>query len=217
MISACFFDLDGTLLNTLPTIAHYANSALAKYGIAPIPQERYRYLVGNGAKLLVERMLRERNAYSPELYTKVYNYYNESYNAAPLVYTEPYPGIPELLAALKERGIRLGIISNKPDAAVTELAAEFFPSVFDWVQGQREGLPLKPDPMTLVSALDRLGVAPRDAMYVGDLPVDAETGRRAGTGTVGVLWGFSTESEIRDAGADAVAAVPSDVLAAAGI
>ena len=109
MIKAYLFDLDGTLLNTLTTISHYGNMALNKFGLPSIEIEKYKTMVGNGAKILVERMLREVGAFTEEMFQNVFEYYNEQYNANVKLYTEPYDGICELLNELKKNNISVRI------------------------------------------------------------------------------------------------------------
>ena len=124
----------------------------------------------------------------------------------PADHAVPYPGIPELLESLKGRGIRLGIVSNKDDGIVQAIVSKFFPSVFDFVSGQIAGTPLKPDPMLLLSALEKVGAAVDESVYVGDSEVDAETGKRAGVRTLVVSYGFRSPEELADAGIKADAA-----------
>ncbi len=212
MIKSCLFDLDGTLLNTLTTIAYYGNKALEKFEIEPIETDKYRYFVGNGAKLLVERMLHERNAYSPEAFNKVYKYYNECYNADVKRYTEPYDGILEMLAELKKRNIAVGIISNKPDFATKGAVADFIPEeLVDAVQGQVEGVPIKPAPDGAMSVLSSMNMSPENAMYIGDTWIDMQTGKNLGSYTVGVLWGFREYDELKENGADLIISHPKEI------
>ena len=205
MIKACLFDLDGTLLNTLTTISHFGNYALSQHGIAPIDCEDYKMLVGNGAKKLVERMLKKQGAYTEDMYASVYKCYMESYDANPTHLTEPYDGIIDMLTALKERGIKVGVISNKPDYAAKSVCAKKIAShLTDAVQGQIEGVPIKPDISGPMQVLDRLGVSPSETMYIGDSGVDMQTGKNLGSFTVGVAWGFRSVEELKENGADAV-------------
>lgn len=213
MIKACVFDLDGTLLNTLTTIAYYGNTALEKFGIAPIETERYKYLVGNGAKLLVERMLREREAYTAEMYEKVYKYYNDCYNADVKRYTEPYDGIIDMLTELKKRNICVGVISNKPDFAACGAVADFIPSeLVDVVHGQIEGIKIKPAPDGAQNVLNELGVSAEQTVYVGDTWIDMQTGKNLGSFTVGVLWGFRDYDELKKSGADLIVKNPQEIV-----
>lgn len=206
MKKACIFDLDGTLTNTLPTIAYYANGALRANGLLPFEENEYRYFVGNGAKVLVRRMLAERGVTDEQTFLRVYRDYNAAYDAAPLYLTEIYPGVKELLVSLVSRGVRLAVLSNKPDYAAKEVVRHFFGEIFDVAHGAREGVPLKPAPNALWTLLEELGgISLNDALYVGDSSVDMETGKAAGVSTVGVSWGFRDREELLAHGADAIA------------
>ena len=213
MIKACLFDLDGTLLNTLTTIAYYANYALRENGIETAHTEEYKLFVGNGAKKLVERMLKSKNAYSEEMFNKVYKCYMESYDANPTYLTEPYDGIGDMLVALKKRGIMVGVISNKPDYAAKSVCRQKFPSeLIDAVQGQIEGLPIKPDVSGPMQVLERLGAMPDETIYIGDSGVDMQTGRNLKSFTVGVSWGFRSVEELMENGADRIVSAPHEII-----
>ncbi len=214
MIKACLFDLDGTLLDTISTISYYGNLALEKFGIESIETDEYKYFVGNGAKLLVERMLNFRNAYTEEMFDKVFEYYNEQYNADVKRYTAPYDGIEDLISELKSQGILTAVISNKPDYAACEAVKMFFKDgSFDIVHGQREGIKIKPDPEGAVDILETLDVKPEETVYVGDTWIDMQTGKSLGAHTVGVLWGFRKYDELNTHGADIIISEPKEILA----
>ncbi len=205
MKKAVVFDLDGTLADTLTTIAYFANRALEACGFSAIPKEKYRYMVGNGAKILVQRMLHQNGDDSPESFDKVYPLYNQSYDDNFLYLTAPYPGIPEALDALKRAGVKLAVLSNKPHATTVKIVESLFGTdTFDIVWGQREGVPLKPDPTALLRLLEELKVTPAETVYVGDTAADMKTGKNAGAWTVGVLWGFRDEKELRENHADVI-------------
>lgn len=213
MIKACLFDLDGTLLDTLTTISYYANCALSKFGIEPIDKDEYKYLVGNGAKILVERMLKVREAYSEENFEKVYNFYMESYDSNPTYLTEPYVGIEKMLLCLKNLGMKTGVISNKPDyAAKSVCKSKLSGGLVDFVQGQKEGVPIKPDPAGPMEVLSVLDILPEETMYVGDSGVDMQTGKNLGSYTVGVSWGFRSVEELTKNGADEIVYSPLDII-----
>lgn len=213
MIKACLFDLDGTLLDTLSTISYYGNLALNKYGIESVENDEYKYFVGNGAKLLVERMLKFRNAYTDEMFDKVFEYYNEQYNADVKRYTAPYDGVTQLIKELRSQGIYTAVISNKPDYAACEAVNTFFgENMFDVVHGQREGIKIKPDPEGAIDILNTLKVKPEETVYVGDTWIDMQTGKSLGAYTIGVLWGFRDFDELKNHGADRIISSPKEIL-----
>ena len=214
MYKAVLFDLDGTLTDTLVDIADAMNRALRLHGLPEWPEEAYRYLVGNGAKVLSERCVRERQELSAAV-RQTYQAYYETHN---LVQTKPYEGVPEMLQALVDRGIRLAVFSNKPDADTKAVVRHFFPEIpFAAVRGQVEGVPVKPDPTGALAVADEMGLAPGDFLYLGDTAVDMECALAAGMHPVGALWGFRTEEELRQSGAEHLARQPGDLLAITGM
>ncbi|MBE6589825.1 MAG: HAD family hydrolase [Ruminococcaceae bacterium] len=213
MIKLCIFDLDGTVLDTIGTIAYYANNALEKNGVAPIEVEEYKYLVGTGIANLVRKMLEFRNCYSEELYGRVYHDYDTAYNADVAYKTTVFDGLREVLDRIKSQGIRMAIVSNKPDfAAQTVITRLYGDGYFDFVTGQKPGAPLKPDPTVVLSVMKDMNVCPEDCIYVGDTSTDMKTGKNARLFTVGVLWGFRGREELLENGADRLAEKPQDLL-----
>ena len=210
---AAVFDLDGTLLDTIDDLAYAVNTALTENGFPTHPREAYFYFVGNGARTLVQRALPQD--VEKTVFETVYARYSELYEAHWNIFTKPYDGILELLAALRADGIPLGVVSNKVHDRTLEVIDTFFPNTFDAVFGNRPGVPLKPDPAGVFDALAALGSDPAHAFYLGDTGVDIETGKRAGIYSAGALWGFRTAEELTAAGADILCAAPSDALAAA--
>lgn len=212
MKKLCIFDLDGTVVNSLTTIAYYANLALGKVGLDPIAEEKYRYYVGDGKKKLLHRILAHYDMDTDELFSKVEKIYDEHYEADTMYLTEAYDGIKELLCALKEKGIKIAICSNKPDNVVCDIAKILFGDMFDAVVGQREGLATKPSPDSAIAIMEELGVKSEDALFIGDTNVDINTAKNAHIKSVGVLWGFRDEAELKEAGADVIVSHPSQIL-----
>lgn len=207
------FDLDGTLTNTLQTIAYFGNYALTAHGFAPIEPERYKTLVGDGMDILIHRMLQEYNADTDELFHRVRKTYDDAYSADFLHDTTVYGGIVQALGALKKRGDRLAVLSNKPHHVVVPIVNALFDNnLFDLVYGQRNDTPKKPAPDGALSICQKLSVRLQDAVFVGDTNVDIMTGKNAGMTTVGVLWGFRSKQELTDAGADYVIDAPAQLL-----
>lgn len=203
MISCCIFDLDGTLLNTLPTIKYYLNQTLMAEGLREVSDDECRRYVGDGARVLLERALRDRGITEPEMVEALLQRYMKAYDSAPLYLTEPYEGIFELLDRLAADGIRLGVVSNKPHNATVAVVRSFFGDRFDAVRGAIEGVPLKPDPTAPLELLGELGGIPEQAAFVGDTAVDILTAKGMGASLgVGVLWGFRDKAELDDAGAN---------------
>ncbi len=207
------FDLDGTLLSTLPTITHYVNKTLQNHNIPPISEEECKGFIGDGARKLIQRSLASRGDFSPELESVIYNEYLADYDKDPYYMTEPYEGIPELISALRHAGVICAVISNKQDSSTKAAIAHFFGDAFAEVRGGIDGVPLKPDPASALSILSSLGVRPDEVMYIGDTAVDMRTGKSMNAAlTVGVLWGFRDRAELEAGGADIIVGTPSEIL-----
>ncbi len=214
MKKLCIFDLDGTVLDTVGSIAHFGNLALAKNGFAPIDPDEYRYLAGDGAKTLVRRMLAHHGVDDEETVAHVFRDYNEAYNASPTHLTTIFQGLRETLDRIRARGVRLAIVSNKPDFAANAVTEALWgKGYFSPIVGQREGIALKPDPTAVLEVVKSAGVAPEDCIYVGDTSTDMYTGKNAGILTVGVLWGFRARAELLATGADVVISHPAELEA----
>lgn len=201
------FDLDGTLANTLESIAYFGNAALAAFGIPPIETEAYKMMVGNGADKLIERMVKKsgiesRTAVDLRALRKQYDLLYES---EPMKLVTPYPGLPELLQTLRANGVRVGVVSNKPDNMTKFIVRELYGGLVEAAHGQRAGVPKKPDPTAVLETAAELGLTPQEILYVGDSGVDMETGSNAGMDTCGVLWGFRERDELLAHGAKLLA------------
>lgn len=211
MTKLCIFDLDGTLMDTIPAISHFGNSALTKFGFPEIAPDRYKLLVGNGRDLLIHRMLKEFDADTDENYENVGKAYDTAYEADPLYKTAPYDGVLDLLDNLKEKGMKLAVLSNKPDNVTQDVVRLFFGDRFDVIAGQKKGVKVKPDPEGVFIILDELGVTADECFFIGDTYVDISTGKNAGIESIGVLWGFRDEAELKGAGADHIVAHPAEI------
>lgn len=208
-IRAALFDLDGTLTNTLQDIADAMNRALTAHQLPTWQVEDYKYLVGNGAKILAQRAVRDRQ----ELAEPVRQTYQAWYETHNQVTARPYDGIPAMLAELHRRGLQLTVLSNKPHADTVHVVAHYFPEIpFAIVRGQQEGVPIKPDPAGALAIAKALDIPPEEFVYLGDTSVDMECARRAGMHPVGVLWGFRKEDELRQSGAEAVITQPAELF-----
>ena len=176
------FDLDGTLLNSIADLATATNYALRTAGF---PTTR-----------LLERALPEAER-TPENVELLRTHFKEYYGTHLADNTVPYPGIPELLAQLRARGVNVAVASNKYQAAVDRLIRDFFPTV-EWaaIEGQKEGVPVKPDPSIVFEILGKCPTPKDDVIYIGDSGVDMETAYRAGVTSIGVTWGFRPRTEL---------------------
>ena len=210
-IQAVLFYLDGTLVDTLGDLADATNEALRRRGFPAYPEEQYRQMVGNGARRLIERALGERC--TPELTGQLLADFVRIYDEGCLRRTAPYPGIPEAVTALKERGLRLAVVTNKPEEQAGKIVRHFFgPHVFTCVVGGRPGRAAKPDPAAALEVLAALGVPPAAALFVGDSDVDMQTAHNAGMRSAGAVWGFRGEEELRRAGAGILLRKPVEIV-----
>lgn len=213
MKKAVIFDLDGTLSDSLLSIAYSANLALSAFGFAPFEAGRYKYFAGDGAAELVRRCLRNDGDEGLSHFDEVYGKYCEVFEEYCMYQVKPYEGIPELLNGLKARGIYTAVLSNKPhERTLTVIHDLFGDRLFDVVQGQRDGLPKKPAPDGALKICKKLSVLPEECIYCGDTNTDMKTGKSAGMFTVGVLWGFREKEELARNHADAIIEKPQEII-----
>jgi len=209
---AIIFDLDGTLLDTLDDLANAMNRVLLERRFPTHGIDKYRSFIGDGVDNLIKRALPEKNCNEDTVHTCIEAFledYHKNWNRD----TRPYKGIPELLDALKERGLKTAILSNKPHDTTTVCVTELLPRWrFDVVLGHRDGTPHKPDPSGALEISMRLTIPPEEFLYVGDSGVDMETAIAAGMFPVGVLWGFRSAEELEERGAQALISHPLEVL-----
>ena len=211
MTKICIFDLDGTILDTLPAIAYFGNSALTKCGFSAVDEANYRYFAGDGRIILIHRMLKFLDADTPENYEKVSKIYDFEYEKEPNFNTKPFDGIPELLKKLKAMGIKLAVLSNKPDNVAQDVVKIFFGDTFDFVQGAVNNVRSKPEPDAALKICANLGISPENALFIGDTNVDMQTGKNAKIPACGVLWGFRDKQELLACGADFIAENPAEI------
>lgn len=215
MYKACIFDLDGTLANTLHSIAGFSNQALRECGYPQIEVDRYRHIVGNGVTVQLQRMMDIvcPNGWQEEDLQKVYRLYDRYYSANPLKDVRNYPGMPQLLQDLHQHGLKTAVFSNKPDSWAQPIIAKLFPAgTFDAVRGKCDGVPCKPAPDGALLLAKTLSVAPNECLYIGDTNTDMQTGEAAGMDTAGALWGFRERKELEAAHARTIVSAPAKIL-----
>lgn len=211
MLKAVFFDLDGTLVNSIFDLGDCVNSVLARFGFPGHSYDEYKYFVGDGIPKLIERALPSAHHTAEEIET-CFGLFMSGYREHCLDKTRPYDGIEDVLARLKSLGIKTGVVSNKVQE-MTELVTEkLFGPVFDCVYGKREGLPAKPDPAVLLAAAKELSVSLAECALVGDSGTDMLTAVGAGALPLGALWGFRTAKELQQCGAKILLKTPAEII-----
>ena len=210
MFQTVIFDLDGTILNTLEDLAAAGNWICRKRGWQEHTVEEYRQLVGTGMRNLL-CLLDPMGDADPAL-DEALAEYMEYYGQHCMEKTAPYDGIPQLLAELRRRGLKLAVYSNKGDRFCGQLVEHYFPGVFHLIRGKVDGVPVKPDPIGLGLVMDALGAEKVTTLYVGDSNVDMETARNGKLVSCGVTWGFRGRKELQEAGAVHLADTAEELL-----
>lgn len=206
------FDLDGTLLDTLEDLKNAVNYALEEMGWPARSLDEVRQFVGNGVAKLMERAVPAGTG--PADTARALDIFKAYYARHSKDKTAPYPGILETLEALRAMGCKLAVVSNKFDAAVKDLARDYFPGLMDLAAGENEagGVPKKPDPTMVLQTIAALGSTPDRAVYVGDSDVDLQTAKNSGLPCISVTWGFRDEGFLREHGATALIHHPGELV-----
>ena len=210
-IQAVLFDMDGTVLDTLDDLYDSVSHSLARFSLPPVSRRDVRSALGNGAEYLIRHCV--PSDCSDKLTEEVLAYYKPWYNAHCRIKTKPYDGILPAMATLREHGLRLAVISNKPDPAVQDLSAAFFPGLLELSVGESASVRRKPAPDTVLAAAAKMGLAPESCVYVGDSEVDIATARNAAMACLSVTWGFRDEPELLAAGASVLIRTPEELTA----
>lgn len=206
------FDLDGTLLNTIEDLGKAANYALAQKGLPIHNMASYPFLVGNGVRNLLLRAVPEE-ARTDSAITDILKVFKEYYNEHNCDTTIPYEGIKELLSDLTNLEVKVAVASNKYQQATEKIVKHFFPEInFVTINGQQDGIPVKPDPSIIFDILAKAGVTKDETIFIGDSGVDMDTARRACIDSIGVTWGFRPEKELIEHYADKIVHKPSEIL-----
>lgn len=205
------FDLDGTLLDTLHDIAETANEVLSHCGFPVHDPLQYQDFVGDGLNVLMERITPQGT--DVEVINNCCKLFIKYYATNWMKTCRPYNGIEEMLAIIKQQGLSVAVLSNKPHAFTKLFINKFFPNdIFSCVYGQREGFAKKPDPNVALEIAEKLNVQPAKMFFVGDTPIDIRTGKASGMMTIGVTWGFRSKSELEKEKPNVIINHPMEIL-----
>ena len=206
------FDLDGTLIDTVADLGDAVNFALAQYGFPERSYQEVMRFVGNGTLKLIERALPAGRQHDGALVEKVHQSFTSRYSEHYADKSRVYGGIHEVIRSLKGQGLKLAVLSNKPDKFTKSLIEMFFPGAFDVVLGSGENTPRKPDPTGEFGIINGFGLTPDEVLHVGDSDTDVKTAHNAGVRCIGCTWGFRPRETLEAAGADFIVDKPSEIL-----
>lgn len=206
------FDLDGTLVDSLPGIAASLNRALSAHGLPGHSNAQVRTLIGNGVRNLILRAIPK--GAEPARVESLLGVYCKDYAVSWQSGTSVYPGVANLLDELQKSGHEMAVLSNKTHDFTVEMVRALFPKIrFAAVLGQREGIPHKPHPAGALQLADVLGAAPGNCVVIGDSTMDLETAANAGMRAIAVSWGYHDRERLLAAGANRIIDHPSDLPA----
>lgn len=195
------FDLDGTLVDSLLDLATATEHALKALNLPGHELDEYKYFIGNGVRKLILRALGKENE---KLYPEARKLFDEYYQIHCLDHTVAYEGIYELIEDLHKQGHIIAVNTNKPDALAKLICRKRFSNYIDYVVGQQEKLPTKPNPSAVINIMNHYHATKKQTIFIGDSDVDILTGRNAGIKSVGVTWGNREKEELVQAGASFV-------------
>lgn len=213
MIKLCIFDLDGTTVNSLKSIAHFANETLKAFDLEPFDIDEYRHLAGGGARKLMTNLINARNVDIALLEDMVSDWLTRYENNA-FYLTESYDGIVEMLRELKATGVKTAIVTNKSQRVASQIIEGLFGKpgeLIDRAISEHPGMVLKPAPDELLKLGSEFGISMNETMYIGDHGIDMKTGKNAGAIACGVTWGFHSGDELLASGADVIADFPAQI------
>jgi phosphoglycolate phosphatase len=212
-VRAAIFDLDGTLLNTLPSLVKACNETLARLGLPSIDSLMIETFLGGGLRVLIERMMAVSGVKDRSMIDQAYRIFAEIYPSFSSYQVRPFEGIPAMLDEVASMGLKLAVLTNKIDKVTPDvIASSFPPGLFSAVRGARRFVPLKPDPTSAFSILRKLKANPADSFFIGDSDIDILTGRAAGMQTIAVTWGFRPRQELEALAPDLLAETPDEIV-----
>lgn len=213
MYKAAIFDLDGTIADTVVSIAVACNKVLALCGLEERPVKEYNYYAGDGVDTLIRRALIAAGDTKCIHYEKALPLYQKIFEEYCTYEVKVFDDMKETLNQMKSLGIKLAVLTNKPhNRAITVVESLYGKGYFDYILGQQQGIGKKPDPEGAFVVASKLLVEPSECIYVGDTNVDMQTGNAAKMFTIGVLWGFRDRQELEDNHAHAIVQKPKELM-----
>lgn len=207
------FDLDGTVGDTVASLAHTVNLCLRRMGLPEQPEQSFCSFAGDGARQMLKRALKAGGAYSEEILDELMKMYSLEFQEGCTYGVKSYPGLPRTLDSLKAYGVMLAVCTNKAQPYAESVLNKIYgEGYFDYILGEQPGLPRKPSPEGVFRILETLGVDADECVYVGDTNTDMQTGHNAGIFTVGVTWGFRPRKELEECKADRIIERPEELL-----
>lgn len=201
------------MTNTLDSLVYSTNETLKEMKLPQISEEQCRLFVGNGARVLIEKALGSSGSENLDRIEEAMQIYGRIFDANCTYHVVPYEGITEMLESMKNRGLKLAVLSNKPHKQAVHVVETIFgKETFQWIQGQIDTVPRKPDPTAVLQIAEKLGATPEETLYIGDSEVDVATGKNAQMHTVGVTWGFRGKEVLEDAGAELIVDSPEEIM-----
>lgn len=207
------FDLDGTVGDTVGSLAFTVNRCLNRLSFPSLPEENFNYYAGDGARKMLERSLRDVGDKKGEHLDALYALYCEEFKTGCTRNVRSYPGLPHVLEQLKNCGMILAVCSNKAQSFAEAVINQIYgDTLFDYILGEQPDIPRKPDPAGPLHIAESLGVTPEECIYVGDTNTDMKTGAAARMYTVGVTWGFRPRQELEAFAPDMIIDRPEQLL-----
>ena len=206
------FDLDGTLVDSLPGIAASLNRSLSAHGLSVHSDDMVRSFVGDGLQMLVQRAA--PSGAEVTLIDSLVAFFKNDYELTWADGTMPYPGIPQMLEELQNDGFSMAVLSNKTHDFTVAMVGSVFPHIrFAQVLGQRDGIQHKPDPAGAFQIATALDAAPENCILIGDSTIDIETAANAHMQAIAVTWGYHERKRLEQSGATEFIAQPSELMA----
>ena len=213
MIRLVIFDLDGTTLNTLESLAYTANRVMKRLGLSEMPVENFKRYAGDGTHKMLKRCLRDAGDPTASHLEEAYDMYMEEFKTGCTYHVAAYPEMDRTLEDLREYGVQLAICTNKEQSYAEFVIEKIYgKNVFHYILGRGSGYAIKPDPEGALHIAEELGMTPEECMYVGDTSPDMKAGLAAGMYTVGVTWGFRTREDLMKLNPDRIIDHPRELL-----